>query len=93
MAVGLLVSDYQVPPGFYIREAIEYRGVARSDFARIIGLSAQATDRLLAGESRLTDDIASRLEALFGTPAHVWMNLEHSFRRAAGISGRADGTA
>lgn len=69
------------PPGEYIRDEIEARGITASDFAKMIPMSESELSLLMAGEKKLTVSVAERVAIMFGTSIDVWLNLEHAYRK------------
>ena len=80
MAIKPLVSDYAVPPGHYVKEALEYYGMTQSELAERTGRPVQAISEIVNGKKAITEETAFELESVLNTPAHVWLNLEHSYR-------------
>ncbi len=80
MATKPLVSDYLVPPGHYVREALEHYGMTQAELAERTGRPPQAISEIVNGKKELTEETAFELEAVLGTPAHVWLNLECTYR-------------
>jgi addiction module HigA family antidote len=69
-------------PGYYVDELIEESGLSREEFARRIGVKADALDALVRGERPLTTDVASGLASAFGTSVTYWLNLQRSYDAA-----------
>ena len=75
-----LVSDYRVPPGHYIREALEHHDFTESHLASRLGESSLFVAALLRGDRRITKTVAAKLQTALGIPAHVWLNLERLYK-------------
>lgn len=73
-------SYIAVPPGETIKEQLEFRGMKQKEFAERIGLSEKHVSALIHGDVQLTNDIAYRLETVFGIPSMFWRNLESIYR-------------
>ena len=80
MATKPLVSDYLVPPGHYLREALEFHGLSQVELAERMGRPAQVVNEIVNGKKEVTEETAFELESVLGTPAHVWLNLEGIYR-------------
>lgn len=80
MATKPLVSDYLVPPGHYLREALEFQGLSQAELALRMGRPAQVVNEIVNGKKEVTEETAFELESVLGTPAHVWLNLESIYR-------------
>lgn len=68
-------------PGTTLAELLEERSIKAAELAVRTGLTRGTITGLLAGTEPLTHNIATRLEEALGAPAHVWLNLEASWRR------------
>ena len=66
-------------PGYYIAEIIEDTGASKSDFASRLGISEETLNKLLGGQIGLSDDIAEKLSAMFGTSSGFWRNLQTEY--------------
>ena len=73
-------SYIATPPGATIREQLEDRGMSQKEFAIRMGLSEKHISHLINGEVQLTQDVAYKLEMVFGIPANFWNNLESIYR-------------
>ena len=80
MATKPLISDYLVPPGLYVREALEHYGMTQAELAERTGRPTQAISEIVNAKKEITKETAFELEAVLGTPAHVWLNLECTYR-------------
>ena len=70
------------PPGEYLRDELEARGLSLAEFAAAIGREPESLSRLILGKAQLTADIALRLEDALGLDARYWLNLESTYRLA-----------
>jgi len=82
MATKPRVSDYLVPPGHYVREALDHYGLTQAELAERMGRPAQAVSEIINGKKEVTEETAFELESVLRTPAHVWLNLECQYRYA-----------
>lgn len=69
------------PPGATLAELLEERVITPAELASMTGLARGTITGILAGTEPLTPKIADQLEAALGAAAHVWLNLEASWRR------------
>lgn len=69
-----------IPPGETLKEAMDVRGICKEELAKNMNISETYLDKILSGESKLTDEIAVKLEAVIGIPAYFWRNLETNYR-------------
>lgn len=68
------------PPGATIKEQLEFRGMSQKEFAERMGYTPKHICDLLSGETRLTPNMALRLESVLGIPADYWNRLEALYR-------------
>lgn len=68
------------PPGTTVCEQVEVCGMSRREFAARMGMSETAAACLLDGETRLTPDIANKLEEVLGLSSSFWSGLEAIYR-------------
>lgn len=73
-------SVIAVPPGATIKEQLETRNMTQKEFACRMALSEKHVSHLINGKAELTQEVALRLEAVFGIPAGFWNNLEAIYR-------------
>lgn len=66
-----------VHPGeILLEEFIRPHGLSPIRAAARLGVPRTRIERLVAGETRMTDDTALRLERLFGASAEFWLALQ-----------------
>lgn len=73
-------SDLPIPPGEYLAEVLEAKGMAQAELARRIGRPIQAINEIIKGEKSLTPTTALELERALDVPAHIWTGLESRFQ-------------
>ena len=74
-AIG--VSGFIVEPGEVIEEYVQSRGLGEEVVSKHMGISERQLNELFNGETRLTEDMAARLEELTpDVPATFWLNYE-----------------
>jgi addiction module HigA family antidote len=54
-------------------------GVSASQLAKYLGINRSTLGRFLAGEQRLTLEMAARLGACFDSPARWWLQMQTDF--------------
>lgn len=69
------------PPGAFLAEEMEERGLSRDWLAKWSGLSRETIDSLFAGDIRLSMNMAERLERATGIRAAMLVSLELSYRK------------
>ncbi len=71
------------PPGDYIREELDARGLSQLDLAHIMDRPIQMVNELVNGKKAVTPETAYELGAAFGTSAEMWLTLETAYRLAS----------
>lgn len=70
-----------VPTGYIIKEYLEEYGISHKQLSDRINTSEKHISNLLTGKSRLTEEMAIKLENVFnGVPASYWLNYEAKYR-------------
>ena len=70
---------YSVHPGSILQEELKERGIKQKDFAKEIGMKAPHLSALIHGNRNISTAIASKIEAVLGIPASVWLNLQNQY--------------
>jgi HTH-type transcriptional regulator / antitoxin HigA len=68
------------PPGEFIKEELEARGLTQDDLAEILGRPFRTINEVITGKRGITTETAKGLGEAFGTGAQFWMNLESAYR-------------
>lgn len=76
-ATGLLAPIH--PGEVLLDEFIRPHGLSPIKTAARLGVPRTRIERLVAGETRVTEDTALRLERLFGASAEFWLALQASY--------------
>ncbi|MDO8716817.1 MAG: HigA family addiction module antitoxin [Dehalococcoidales bacterium] len=70
-----------IPPGEYLAEEIEARGLSQKELARQMGRPLNAINEIINGKKAITAETALQLEdAMPEIPARFWLNLETDYR-------------
>ena len=69
-----------IPPGMTIKEVLEDRHMTQKELATRMDMSEKHISKLINGEVPLTQDVAIRLERVFGVEASFWNGLEANYR-------------
>lgn len=73
--------DVAIPPGEYLAEEIEARGMSQKDLARRMGRPVNAINEIINGKKAITAETALQLEAVIPEiPARFWLNLETDYQ-------------
>lgn len=68
------------PPGVFLKEELEERGLSQVDLAHIIGRHPNTVNEIIAGKRSISPAIARALASAFGTSAELWMNLDSMYQ-------------
>ncbi|WP_197386300.1 ImmA/IrrE family metallo-endopeptidase [Ralstonia pseudosolanacearum] len=71
---------WAVPPGRTLVDLLAARRLSRDELAESIDLVREDLDELIDGAAQLSEDVASRLGAVFGTSATFWIRREEQYR-------------
>jgi len=73
--------DVAIPPGEYLAEEIEVRGISQTELARRMGRPLNAVNEIIKGKKAITADTALQLEEVMPEiPARFWLNLETDYQ-------------
>ena len=73
--------DVAIPPGEYLTEEIEVRGISQTELARRMGRPLNAINEIINGKKSITADTALQLEEVMPEiPARFWLNLETDYQ-------------
>lgn len=71
-----------VSPGEIIQSALVELNVSLREFARAMDIAPSTASRLLTGKAVLTPEMAIRLEAVIGSTAQTWLNVQQNWSLA-----------
>ncbi len=86
--------DIAIPPGEFLAEEIEARGISQKELARRMGRPLNAINEIINGKKAIIAETAIQLEEVIPEiPAKFWLNLESDFqltralikRRSSGV--------
>lgn len=69
------------PPGVYLAEELEARGINHDTFASLLGITHDDMNRLITGDLVLRISIAEKISHILGISIDVWLNLDRMWRR------------
>jgi len=73
--------DVAIPPGEYLAEEIEARGITQKELARRMERPLNAINEIINGKKTITAETALQLEEVMPEiPARFWLNLETDFQ-------------
>jgi HTH-type transcriptional regulator/antitoxin HigA len=73
--------DIAIPPGEYLAEEIEARGISQKELAKRMGRPLNAINEIIHGKKAVTALTALQLEeAMPEIPARFWLNLETDYQ-------------
>jgi len=68
------------PPGEFLKEELEARGLTQAKLAYILGRPPQLVNEIIAGKKQITAQTAMQLERALGISAQYWLNLESQYQ-------------
>ena len=74
------LSNLAIPPGEFLDEELEARGISREDLAAAIGMPLEAVNELICGDRPITPKTAAALDNFLGLSALFWLNSEARYR-------------
>ncbi len=75
-------SNLAIPPGELLQEELDAIGMTQQELASRIRRPPQVVNEIIRGKKAITHETALQLEMVLGVPAHIWVNLESSYRMA-----------
>ncbi len=73
--------DIAIPPGEYLAEEIEARGISQKELAKRMGRPLNAINEIINGKKAITPETALQLEEVMPEiPARFWLNLEADYQ-------------
>ena len=63
--------------GSFVKELVESVGISHKAFAEYIGYKNSNLSAIYSGSRRINHDLALKLDAIFGIPASLWLNLQN----------------
>lgn len=73
--------DYAQPPGAYLEEILDQRGIRKTDFAIRCGRPAKTISEIIAGKAAILPDTAIQFERVLGDiKANVWLAWEANYQ-------------
>ena len=73
--------DIAIPPGEYLAEEIEARGISQRELARRMGRPVNTINEIINGKKAITAETALQLEATIPEiPTRFWLRLETDYQ-------------
>src|ERR1035437_3110467 len=73
--------DVAIPPGEYLAEEIQARGISQKELAKLMGRPLNAINEIINGKKAITAETALQLEEVMTEiPARFWLNLETDYQ-------------
>lgn len=81
--------DIAIPPGEYLAEEIEARGISQTELSRRMGRPLNAINEIINGKKAITAETALQLEEVMPEiPARFWLNLETDYRLTKALTNK-----
>lgn len=73
--------DVAIPPGEYLAEEIQARGISQKELAKRMGRPLNAINEIINGKKTITAETALQLEEVMPEiTARFWLNLETDYQ-------------
>lgn len=81
--------DIAIPPGEFLAEEIEARGISQKELARRMGRPINTINEIINGKKAITAETALQLEEVMKEiPARFWLNLEIDYQLTKALIGK-----
>jgi len=84
-ALNAFRPDWVSPPGATIASLLSQKNLTVADFADELGQPSEWIEALIAGNQRITNDLAEQLSATLGASTSFWLQREADFRQEAQV--------
>lgn len=74
------LPNWTSPPGDTIKECMEHHHISIEQFAQRIGMDVDDVPSLLDGTCKIDEQLAQKLEVIFGPSKQFWINREKNYR-------------
>ena len=74
-------QNYIVPPGCTIQECIDDSDITRNELAGLMGETLTDINKLMKGDIALTNNMAIKLEDIFGISYAFWNQLQKDYEK------------
>jgi HTH-type transcriptional regulator/antitoxin HigA len=76
----MVLTNYAVAPGEYLKEWIDDQGISGQEVADLLGYTLAQVEAILNGTVPITRDIAVPLERVVGIPVNAWIRYEAAYQ-------------
>lgn len=77
------MSDYAVSVGTILADDMRAMKISQTVLAERIGVSKSVINEIIKGKRKMSQEVAIKLEAIFGAPAEYWLNLQNEYEIAS----------
>lgn len=71
--------DYVVSVGMVLADDMQAMGITQTALATQIGISKSIINEILKGKRKMSQEVAIKLEPIFGVPAQYWLNIQNDY--------------
>lgn len=71
---------YNLGPGDFITDFLDFLGWTKGDLSEVTGLSLKTINLLINNKQGITLDTAVTLEKVFGSPADFWIEVDEEYQ-------------
>lgn len=83
---------YKESPGFKLKVELKARKITQRGFADMIGMRPSHLSEIISGKRAVTEQLATKLEALLEIPVSVWLELQAKYEYDKRINDIGDRT-
>ena len=75
-----LYSDLAIPPGNFLQEETDFRGISPEQLADLCGESVENIKAVFRGSREITPALAANLERALAIKASIWLTVEEDYQ-------------
>lgn len=72
-------SQTNLSPGYILRNTLIMQDITVGEFSQMTGMDRKKIRQIIAGNCKITPDVAQLIGNALGTPDKVWTNLQESY--------------
>lgn len=73
------MRDYAVSVGTVLADDMQAMRLSQTALAAKIGIPKSVINEIIKGKRKMSQDVAIRLEPVFGVPAQYWLNIQNEY--------------
>lgn len=73
------MRDYAINVGTVLADDMKAMGITQTALATKIGVSKSVINEIIKGKRKMSQEVAIKLEPIFGMPAQYWLNIQNEY--------------